>query len=233
MSNTFKDFVLAKPVKTPLEFGHNENIVIDAIDFSDRKRKGITIKANTFIKLSKLDKNKKVIASTEISFWNLDPSKDFIYDNFISQFSIFCGIIDALDGDVEAYETEVLSVVQGDSDSEMLTFLRQAPNAAAAQSILINAFKKQVVGKIGLDSKLLKCKMIVNKAGYVQPADDMSWILPMDAAIILPAMSNKEMRIYKKALSENKKSKPDTVGAAPNKAAKKEVQVSNISLSSI
>jgi len=112
----------------------------------------------------------------------------------------------------------------------MLTFLKQATNAAAAQAVLINAFEKQIVGKIGLSSKLLKCKMIVNKSGYVQPADDMSWILPMDVETALPAISSKEMRIYKKALNENKKSKPDTVGAAPTKS---EAQASNISLSSI
>ncbi len=87
MSNIFKSFVLSRPVKTPLEFDYNENIVIEKINFGDKKRNGIKVKANTFITLTKLSiKDKTVIANTEISFWDLDPTRDFVYDNFISQF---------------------------------------------------------------------------------------------------------------------------------------------------
>ena len=234
MSNIFKAFVLARPVKTQLIFGHNENIVINSIDFGERKKKGITIKANTFIKLTKLNpEDKSVLANTEISFWDLDPSKDFVYDNFISQFSILCGVIDAVNGDVAAYEDEVLEVVQGDNDNEMLTFLRKPANAKATQSILVSGFQKQVTDKIGLNGTLLKCKMISNKSGYLQPANDMSWILPMDSKDALPAMTSRENRIYKKALeSDNKKATPDTTGKAPGKKLP-EAPVSSSSLASI
>ena len=233
MSNIFKDFVLARPVKTPLDFGHNDNIVIESIDFGVRKRKGITIKANTFIKLSKLsEKDKSVIASTEINFWNLDPSKDFVYDNFISQFSILCGIIDAIGGDVSAYETEVLLIVQGENEAEMLTFLKNANNAKAAQTVLVNGFKNQIDGKIGLNSTLLKCKMISNKSGYLQPANDMMWILPMGSENNLPTMSSREIRVYEKAIKADTKAKPDTTGSAPTNN-KQEINTSIDSLSSI
>ena len=237
MSNIFKAFVLARPVKTPLEFGHNDNIVIDSIDFGVRKKKGIAIKANTFIKLVKLNpEDKSVIANTEISFWDLDPSKDFVYDNFISQFSILCGVIDAVGGDVEAYETSVLEVVEGDDDNSMLAFLKKPVNAKATQAILIAAFKKQVEDKIGLTSALLKCKMISNKSGYLQPANDMMWILAMDSEEVLPAMSSRENRVYKKALeADSSKGKPDTTGKAPEVPGKKlpESQVSASSLAGL
>jgi len=212
----FKDFVLARPVKTPLDFGHNENIVIETIDFNERKRKGIKVKANTFIKLAKLEpKTKEVIANTEISFWDLDPSKDFVYDNFISQFSILSGIIDALGGDVEQYETEVLAVVEGDSDSEILAFLKKPANAKQAQNVLVSGFKTQIEDKIGLDSTLLKCKMISNKAGYLLPANDIMWVLPMESENTLPIMTSREKRVYEKSFTDNTTAKPDTTGNAP------------------
>lgn len=216
MSNIFKAFVLARPVKTPLNFGHNDNIVIESIDFDDRKKKGIVVKANTFIKLTKINpEDKSIIANTEINFWNLDPTKDFVFDNFISQFSILCGVIDATGGDVGTYDTEVLSIVKGEDDSEMLTFLKKPANAKVAQKALIDGFKKQMKGKIGLDSALLKCKMISNKSGYLQAANDMMWILSMDSEETLPAMSSRELRTYKNALESDGKSTPDSTGKAP------------------
>ena len=231
MSNIFKDFVLARPVKTPLDFGHNENIKIESIDFKERKKKGIKIKANTFIKLTKINpKDESIVANTEINFWDLDPTKDFIYDNFISQFSVLCGVIDALGGDVDAYETEVLDVVKGDNDSEMLSFLKKPVNAKAVQDILSDAFEKQVTGKYGLKGPSLKCKMISNKSGYLQPANDIMWILSMNSGEKLPSITAREKRVYDKALkSDNKKAKPDTPGNAPTTEKTPEAKVTNSS----
>jgi hypothetical protein len=231
--NIFKEFVLSRPVRqNPLVFGHNENIVIEAVDFSERKKKGITIQANTFIKLTKVSpEDRSAIASTEINFWNLDPTKEFVYDNFISQFSILCGIIDAVGGNVEEYETYVLGAVEGADDNEILAFLKKAVNAKAAQTALIDGFKTQIEGKTGLSSVLLKCKMISNKAGFLQPANDSMWILPMDSELGLPEISAKETRAYKKALeTDTKKATPDATGTAP---AQGEATVSASSLASI
>ncbi len=231
MNNIFKDFVLARPVKTPLDFGHNENIKIESIDFKERKKKGIKIKANTFIKLVKINpKDDTIIANTEINFWDLDPTKDFIYDNFISQFSILCGVIDALGGDVDTFENQVLEVVEGESDSEMLAYLKKPVNAKAVQVVLSDAFEKQVTGKFGLKSESLKCKMISNKAGYLQPANDIMWILPMKSEEKLPTITAREKRIYDKALkSDTKKAKPDNTGTAPATETAPEVKVTNSS----
>lgn len=216
--NIFKQFVLARPVKTPLKFGHNENIVIESIDFGVRKRKGIAIKANTFIKLSEINpEDKSVLANTEINFFNLDPTKDFVFDNFISQFSILGGIIDSLGGDVEVFDDKVQKAIEGDTDSETLAFLKKGANAKAAQDALVESFKEQVEDKIGLDSTLLKCKMVSNKSGYLQPANEMMWILPMDSEEELPVLTSREIRIYKKSLTDDgkkKKATPDAIGKA-------------------
>lgn len=235
MSNIFKDFVLARPVKTPLDFGHNTNIVIEDVDFEIRKKKGIVLKANTFVKLTKVDDDRTPIASTEINFWDLDPTKDFVYENFITQFSVLCGIVDAVGGDAEKYEVDVLGVVEGNDDAEMLKFLKNPTNAKAAQTVLSAAFKEQVSDKIGLNSALLKCKMVSNKSGFLQPASDMMWILPMDSEESLPPVTPKEQRVYEKALKSDNKSTPDTTGNAPenNGESLPEKTISASSLASI
>lgn len=235
MNNIFKDFILARPVKTSLDFGFNQNVVIEAVDFSIRKKKGIAVNANTFIKLTRISpEDKVVLATTEINFWDLDPTKDFVYDNFISQFSILSGIIDAVGGDVAGYEEEVLGVVEGSNDNEMLAFLKKSANAKLAQQVLADGFKKQIDGKIGLDSKLLKCKMVSNKSGFLQPANDMMWILAMDSTENLAPVSDRELKMYKKALeTDNKKATPDTTGTAPAAGTLPENKVSASSLSSI
>ncbi len=233
MTNIFKDFILARPVKTPLSFGHNDNIVIESIDFGERKRKGIKVKANTFIKLTKVKpEDKEILANTEISFWDLDPTKDFVYDNFISQFSILCGIIDATKGDIDKYETKVLGFVKGDTDQEITSFLKKPVNCKAAQQALVDGFQDQMKGKIGLESStLLKCKMISNKSGFLQPANDIMWILSMDETEAkLPSVTSREKAVYDKALKTERKAKPDTTGTAPKSEEK---QIAKTSLDSI
>ena len=219
--NIFEEFVKAAPVKTPLDFGHNENIVIESIDFTKRKRKGITIKANTYIKLTKIDpKTKKVLANTEISFWDLDPTKDFAKDNFMSQFSILAGIVSAVGGDIEKFEADIMEVLEDSSDEYIAKFLKNAANAKKLQETMAEAFRVQVEDKIGIDGPLLKCKMVSNKAGYMEAANDISWILPMDSDEELPKMNSREMAIRKKALAGDGKVEPDKTGKAPEKKEK-------------
>ena len=137
MSNIFKAFVQSAPVKTPLSFGYNENVVIESVDFSPRQRNGIVVKANTFIKLSKLDKDNKVEANTEINFWNLDHTKDFAKDNFMTQFSVLAGIISAVDGDIEQYENDVMDVLGNSDDTFIANFLKTAANAKTLQETMV------------------------------------------------------------------------------------------------
>lgn len=217
MNNIFKVFVQSAPVKTPLNFGYNENIVVESIDFNERKRKGITIQANTFIRLTKLHAaTNKVEASTEINFWNLDSTRDFVKDNFMTQFSVLAGIVSATGGDIEQFETDVMAVLDDSTDTFLAKFLKVAANAKLAQETVVTAFKTQMTNKIGLSSAKLKCKMISNKSGFIEPAADISWILPQDSEDALPIITSREKAIRKKGLeASNNKTAPDTVGKAP------------------
>jgi hypothetical protein len=199
--NIFKEFVLAVPNKNQLDFGYNHNVVIESVDIGQRKRNGIAVKSNTFVRLTKIDVDtKKPIASTEISFFDLDPTKDFVYVNFLSQFTCLVGIIAALGGNEEAYQDEVLAVLQGNSEKEMTAFLKKVANAKAVQDVLMNAFYEQVKDKTGLSGTLLKCKMSVNKSGFLEPGAESDWILAETNPQSLPTMSSRDKLNRQKSL---------------------------------
>lgn len=215
MSNIFQEFVQARPIKTPLKFGHNENIVIESIDFGVRKKNGIKINANTFIKLSQVDpESRKVEATTEISFWDLDHTRDFVVNNLSTEFTVMAGIIAAVGGDVDAFEEAVEEALGDDYENE----IRTAKGAKRIQSALIDTFKTTLGDKVGLDMPLLKCKLVSNKNGFLQPAPEVNWIVAMDDEEGLPVMTAQEIRVHAEALKKDdtKKVAPDKTGEKPS-----------------
>jgi hypothetical protein len=71
--------------------------------------------------------------------------------------------------------------------------------------------------------------MVSNKNGYMQPANDIMWILPMDSDQELPVITSREKSIYQKSLKTDNKAKPDSTGNPPTQ----EKTVSANSLASI
>jgi hypothetical protein len=235
--NIFQKFIESMPISTPLDFGHNENVVVESVDFGDRKNKGIRIRANTFIRLTKVNpETRKAIASTEINFFDIDSTKDFAFDNMMSQFTVISGLISALGGDVNKYDEEVVGILDSTEESAIKKFLKSADNAKKVQNALVNGFKSQNL-TFGLDSKLLKCKMINNSKGYIITASTMDWVLPMDSENNLPPISASELRMREKGLTRDRKAKPDSVGEAPRNnttnESPKEIKASVNALDSI
>lgn len=217
--NIFKEFVLTMPVKTPLAYGHNDNIVIESADFGIRKNKGVTVKSNSFIKLTKIDpETKQILANTEIRYFNLDPGSDFVAGNFNTQFTNFAGIVEAVGGDVQAFADGVEAVLGDSSDEFVLKSLKDRTKCAAIQQSLMDGLETALAGKIGIDSTLLKCKMASNKGGFLNPGEEYSWILPMDSEESLPAMTSRENGVRRKAMAgDDDKSTADSTGSAPEK----------------
>jgi len=230
MSNIFRDFVLARPVKTPLKFGHNQNIVIESIDFGVRKKNGIKVNANTFIKLTKVDpeNGRAVKASTEINFWDLDHTKEYVVNNLISQFTVLAGIVAALGGDIEAFESKVEGALGEDYEAE----IRTAKGAKKIQKILVEAFEEEVKGKYGMDMDLLQCKLVSNNKGFMQPAVAPNWIVRMDDEEGLPEVTNQELKTYREALAKDKQEtvKPDETGTKPSEGGETAVAKDSLSM---
>jgi len=210
----FKELVLTAPIRARLTFGHNENVILEKVDFDERKNKGITVKMHTFITLAQVDAEGKIIARTEGNFFDLDHTSDYVGSNFMDEFTCQAAIVDALGGDIESFETAVVAVL-GDEDYE--TFVKTKQGSVAAQESLQNAFMDAIEGKTGENSPTLACKMISNKAGWLEFPKEMGWIVPQEDKDDLPEMSSFEKKRYQEGSTAQAKktAKPDAVGASP------------------
>jgi hypothetical protein len=213
--NLFKELVITAPVSTRLQFGHNENIIISAVDTSVRKVKGLPIKANTFITISQVDpETRKVVAQNEFNYWNLDPTTDFVNANFIDQFTSLASLVDAMGKDPGEYEAAVLAVL---GDQELETKLKSKDGAKALQDVLQDAFYNIVKDSLGANCPLMKCKLVVNKKGYLEISKVQGWVLAMTSTEHLPEVDAHEKKIRAEALTataETKQVAPDKLGDA-------------------
>jgi hypothetical protein len=215
--NLFKELVITAPVSNRLQFGFNENIIISAIDTTERKIKGLPIKANTFITLSQVDpETRKVVAQNEFNYWNLDPTTDFVVSNFIDQFTSLASILDALGKDASVFEMTVLTALGADTQEVDVT-VKTKDGAKLAQNTLQNTFYDMAKDSIGAACPLLKMKLVCNKKGWLELPKVMGAILPMTSTEALPDVTSQEKRIHAEALTataESKVVKPDTLGGA-------------------
>lgn len=212
----FKDLVLTAPIRTKLSFGHNENLILEKVDFGERQNKGIKLKMHTFITLAKIDPEdeNKVIARSEGNFFDLDHTSDFVWSNFMDEFTCLAALITAVGGDAEAFEDTVVQVF-GENESE--DFVKTKQGSKATQEALQDAFMDHIESKTGDNSPLLACKMISNKAGWLEFPKELGWIVPQEKVDKLPEVTSFDKKRYQEGLAKQTKSSsvPDKVGAPP------------------
>jgi hypothetical protein len=215
--NLFKELVISAPVSARLQFGFNENVIISAIDTNVREQKGLPIKANTFITLTQVDPvTRKTVAQNEFNYWNLDPTTDFVVSNFMEQFTSLASILDALGKDMSEFEMTVLLAIGADKE-DIDVIVKTKDGAKLAQNTLQNTFYAMAKDSIGANCPLLKCKLVVNKKGWLELPKVMGCILPMTSDQALPEITAQEKRVRADALSASAtpaQVRPDTLGAA-------------------
>ncbi len=217
----FTELVLTAPIRARLQFGINENVILEKVDFNERKNKGLTLKMHTFITLVQIDAERKVVARSEGNFFNLDHTSDYVYQNFMDEFTCQAAIVDAIGGDLEAFD-EAVTEVFGDESVE--AFLKTKQGSVAAQEALADSFMESISGRMGDDSPILACKMVSNKAGWLEFPKEMGWIVPQGLKAELPEITSFEKKRYQEGLAAKSKdkAKPDGVGSAPGAKSEKE-----------
>lgn len=214
MSNLFRKFVDSRPVRTPLDFGHNENIIITKVDTGERKAGETTINANTFITLNKVDAEGKVLGSHEGSFWNLDPTQQTsnIARNITDQFTQMAAIVSAVGGDLAQFEEDIYDIDGLGEDEELAAFASNKKQARLVQDSFQQAFMNQVEPIMGAECPKMKCKLVSNKKGFLNFSREINWIIPMDGDQKIAEVTDTEKAIYQEALkgdSKDKQEKPD------------------------
>lgn len=195
-----------------LQFGHNTNIIISSIDTDVRRFEGLPTSQNTFIKLDKVDPEDrtKILASTEISFFNINPEKpEFALGNYEDQYQILGGIVNALKDEegVEDYEEAFYSKLDEEfgEETEVTTSLlcnKKKKGAKVIIGFLQEAFMEVVGDCVGDKCPLLQCNMGANNKGYINPKNEITWILTMDSDAKLSKVTSYARKKFEEAIEK-------------------------------
>lgn len=212
-----------KPVRTPLEFGINENVRLVAIDNSERTRDGEKISRNTYMTFSQYNPENKKIASTEFSYYNLDHSSEFVKDNLIQQIAQLNDICQFFGVKGQVDPTADFEDIQ-----ELLASLKTKDGCKALMESMWKQFSELVGDLVGEDSPLARLKVITDSKGkYLQLPKDSHIIEPISNECKL-SISSYELKMKAKGLTDISTAEADAKGEAPGAAPKKKSSLAGL-----
>ena len=212
-----------KPVRAQLEFGINENVRLVNIDNEVRKYEGDVIEKNTFLTFAKFNDNNEKIAATEFSYFNLDHTSDFVFDNLINQIghlNKICSLLGAENGVDPTGDYEDLD--------ELKDALRTKKGCEKFMSDMWEQFSENVGDLVGIDSPLLRIKVINDtKSGkyLTLPKDDHFLELAEKSCTL--QVTPFEMKIHAKGQAPQQEA-PDDKGEGPDEKPKKKSTIKNL-----
>jgi len=214
---TLQDILDARPVRNSLVYGLNENVRLIAISNEPKFKEGERIERNTFLTFAQFDEEGKQIASTEFSYFDLDPSKDNTLNNVATQIAQLSNIASIY---VPGTEIDPFKDVEEIDIDGLKTQLQSAKFCQKLSKDIFNVFESVVKEHIGVDSTLMRIKVMVNKNNYPQLSSDAIIVepasVPLDKTNL--TMSSYERRVRQEALSNAIAPKAsDSVGTAPAK----------------
>lgn len=226
MNTLYGDIIASAPVSARLQFGHNFNVIVSAVDTSVRMEKGLPRKNNTYVTFQIIDpETKKVKAQSELSFWNLDHEQDLVYAHMIGQMTALASLLEASGISAADYETAVFTAAGiEDPETEIPTMLKTKVGAETIQNALQNSFSDLITPLLGENFPLLACKLTTNKKGFIEFPNYMGWVVPMSECENLPEVTPVDIKRHEEALKAEKTTKkaaPDQLGAAKAPAAEK------------
>jgi predicted NBD/HSP70 family sugar kinase len=216
MSSFLRQLLLNKQVRTQLDFGINENVRLVKIDNTQRKREGEVVNRNTYMTFSKFDSKGEVMASSEFSFFNLDPTADKVMENFANQVAVMQNIVNVLNPGV------VIDPTTGYDDFEEIEKdLKNKKGCKTLMDTLWSLFEEALKDKVGEDSILVRLKVVTNNKGkYLQLPNEGSVMESMEVEETKLAITAYERNCKDKGLEAPVES-ADTKGSAPAEKPKK------------
>jgi hypothetical protein len=210
-----RELLNSKPVRTPLSFGINERVRLVSLSNEEKKKDGEVIKRNTYMVFSKFDEEEKIIASSEFSYFNLDPTKDFTMENLASQTSQLQNLCDLLS------PGSIIDPLEGyDSLEEVEEDLGNIKGCKKLQGRLYEQFEKAVGDKIGKDSPLIRLKVVTDNKGKFLQLPRESRIAELNSDPCTLSISAYELKVYESRNESSTTEKPDEAGESPDSAKK-------------
>jgi hypothetical protein len=179
-----RELLASKPVRTPLEFGINENIRLVSLSNEERKRDGEIIRRNNYMTFVKYDAEGNALANSEFSYMNLDNTSEYVWDNLIDQVTQMNKIAQTFNPDA------VVDPTDGYDDlKELEKDLKTKAGCAKLLAIMSEQFAAALDGKLGKDSMLLRLKIVTDsKTGkYLQ--------LPKEPHVLEPMVNEPSLNI--------------------------------------
>lgn len=207
-----------RPVRTPLEFGINENIKLVSISNEKRMREGEVIKKNTYMTFNKFNSKGVVIASSEFSYMNFNPGADYTFDNFIDQVAQMTNLVRLINPDANPIDpTEGYESIE-----EIQRDLGNKKGCEALTEKMYAQFEEALEGKLGEDCPALRLKVVTDsKTGkWLQLPREAVVAELMDSGSTNLHITPYELKNRNKAL-EPASIAPDVKGDAPDTAVKK------------
>lgn len=212
----------AKPVRTPLEFGVNENVRIVAIDNTERKRDGEKINRNCYITFTKYDSKGAKMASSEFSYFNLDHTSDYVLDNLTKQVAQMNDIATVLN------PGSVVDPTQGyESIEDLAEDLKSKKGCKSLMDAMWEQFEEAVGEHVGEDSELIRVKVVTDTKGkWLQLPSDSHIVESMESDCTL-AITAYELKNQAKGL-EAPTEEADSKGDSPDEKPKKKGSLANL-----
>jgi len=227
--NYLKIYINSIPLKVPMSFGINKNVIFNGLDISDRiNRKGEVSKKFCFIEMIKLDESDKPIGREEFGFFKLDSKNlSFAQSNFYSLFNKLFILSAAIYGDdeeaLDAKMAEVSKEIYGkdgydiaDEANELFQYnsstrdkKKKKPSQKEIEkmvdSLNVNVgklFYGVLKDKAGIDnSPRLEILSVMDKKGYKGLPQEDDWVSNVEGTLSLDIKYNR----FKEAAE-----KPDT-----------------------
>lgn len=202
--------------KSEIGFGIHENCIVTAVSNEKRKNKdGKVLTRNCYTKIGKLNDEGKIVSEREVSYFNLDPSSEYVYDNFYTQLDQLTAIVDALVPvgkkdkwanalDAIAEEFEFEAETREELEAELKEVLTDKKVCAEYTTAVWNAYVEILADVVGKDSTPLRFKCVYDKSGkYLQQPKFDAFVEPMgvDAEESRLRISDTELQYKNKAMA--------------------------------
>lgn len=206
-----RKLLATKQVRTPLEFGINEEVRLLKISNDVRKRDGEAIPRHMYMTFGKFNKKGELVANSEFNYFNFNPEYENVINNLFTEVSQLNNLVSIINPEAKFSPAD---------DYEDLAEIQEAistkKGCKSLQDSIWKAFNKAVKNSIGNESTPFNLKVITDyKTGkYLQLPSEGSIAENIGVDPSELSISPSEIRNMNKALVPTETS-ADGSGAKP------------------
>ena len=154
---------------------HNKCVILTVNNNTKKTKDGVVIKRNNFTVVGQLNDSNKVVAEKEISWFNIDVTSDYAYDNLSTQIEQMVGILDCYYEITEEKDfvaekiNSIFEEFEVGSIEEVKDLLDDQKTFNNFMSKFSETYMELLEDKIGIDSDNIRVKLTFDSKGkYLQ-----------------------------------------------------------------